>query len=199
MPVRASNNSVHHIRPSLRRGIRKLARVWANLEPVRIWNCWRKAEIMPLEWHSLFTPPTDALLAREYDELGSLIARVHPSPVMRMDALEYVYDVCGENEREALNSDEDGGPTGSRMLGQRQGIPSEHGAGNTVASPSIASLSPRREHSVDLNPLSPLRTGQDSQESRAFPVFSDSNPWDGVQCGQESPFFTDLVDLDPNS
>ena len=70
VPVRASNQPVHHIKTSLRRGIRKLARVWRSLEPVHIWYCWRKADIMPAAWHSLYQQPVEPILEREYQELG---------------------------------------------------------------------------------------------------------------------------------
>ena len=36
VPVQAPSGPVHVIKPSVRRGIRKVAQVWANLEPVRI-------------------------------------------------------------------------------------------------------------------------------------------------------------------
>ena len=36
VPVRPPGGQVHHIKHSLRRGFRKLAKVWANLESVHI-------------------------------------------------------------------------------------------------------------------------------------------------------------------
>ena len=46
LPVRPPYGHINQIKPSVSGGIRKLARVWQNVEPVHIFNCWRKAEIM---------------------------------------------------------------------------------------------------------------------------------------------------------
>ena len=141
VPLRPAGAQVHHIRPSLRRGIRKLSRVWAHQEPVHIWNCWRKAEIMPREWHSLYQTPLEPMLQREDDELAPLIERVHLNPVLRMNAVEFVHDVCGENEREAVNEEEDRIPTASRGSPQSPRSRRRLDPSSSVASP----LSPPRE------------------------------------------------------
>ena len=50
-------------------------------------------------------------LEAEYEELGQQIPRVHPEKEGRMNAMEYVHDVMGENERQALCSDEPSPPS----------------------------------------------------------------------------------------
>ena len=196
VPIGEPNAPVHHIRPKLRRGIRKLARVWANLEPVHIWNCWRKAEIMPPEWHSLYAGPPEPLLEREYEELGLLIPQVHRDPVMRMNAVEYVHDVCGENEREAVNSEEDRSPPASRdsPLSPPRGMRTE----SSSASPGSCSSQPR--FSPASAAASQNAMADELQESRVYLVHDESPPWDDIQCGQAHDLtFEDLVDLDLNT
>ena len=195
VPLRQANTPVHHIKASVRRGIRKLSRVWRDIEPIHIWNCWRKAEIVPREWYSLYDAPADALMEREYNELGALIGRVHHNPQRRMNAIEYVHDVCGENEREAVNEEEDRSPTVSQASSSRsRNVPAQV-TSTQLASPSIGSTACDLANAS--TPLSLGGRGYDSQESRTFFPAEDSSEWDDIQCGQDL-LFTDLVDLDLN-
>ena len=49
----------------------------------------------------------EGVLEREYLALQPLIEQVHPRRQNRLNAAEFVHDVLGEMEREAVNSDED--------------------------------------------------------------------------------------------
>ena len=74
----------------------------------------------------------------QYEELGPLIQQVHRNLQMRMNVHEYVHDVCVENEKEAVNSEEDRSPsTSSKSHKSLRGQP----RGTTlIASPSHASI-----------------------------------------------------------
>ena len=97
---------LHRIKPSYRRGIRHLAGIWREVGPRHITNCWRRAGIVPESW--MIGPGVkEGVLEREYLALQPLIEQVHPHRQNRLNAAEFVHDVPGEMEREAVNSDED--------------------------------------------------------------------------------------------
>ena len=56
-----------------------------------------------------------AILEMEYEALGQLIPTAHPERENRMNAMEYVHDVVGENERGALESDKPTPPSNPEM------------------------------------------------------------------------------------
>ena len=97
---------LHRIKPSYRRGIRHLARIWHAVQPRHIANCWRRAGIVP-ESRTVGPAVEEGILEREYEVLQPLIEQVHPHRRNRLNAAEFVHDVPGEMEREAVNSDED--------------------------------------------------------------------------------------------
>ena len=97
---------LHRLKPSYRRGIRNIARIWRDVEPVHITNCWRRAGIVPESWTATGFIE-EGLLQREYTMLQPLIEQVHPSRRNRLNAVEFVHDVPGEMEREDVNSDEE--------------------------------------------------------------------------------------------
>ena len=109
---------------------------------------------------------------------------------MRMNAVEYVHDVCGENEREAVNSEEDRSPTvsGSPMS------PSRRRTREPLPAASVGGQDARIEEQD-----SPNFVAQDSEESRVYPIEDPCSPWDDIECGQPpgSGFF-DLWDIDLN-
>ena len=199
LPVRPANGAINQIKPSVRRGIRKLARVWRNVEPVHIFNCWRKTEIMPSEWLSLYEAPSQALLQGEYEELGHLIASVHANPIRQMNALEYVHDVCGENEREPLRPEEDGSPSSSlesstiRQSTSGCAVP-QH---SIPAQATTAGSAPICTHQHE-TALSPSLTGRSTEESRIFHTDSHSQEWDDIQLAQDPDWMADFFDLDLN-
>ena len=47
VPMRDADAPLHTLKPSVRRGIRKLAKIWSEVEPVHIFNCSRKSDILP--------------------------------------------------------------------------------------------------------------------------------------------------------
>ena len=195
VPVAAPGGQVHHIKASLRRGIRKLSRVWANLEPIHIWNCWRKSGIMPQEWENLYAGQAVPSLEREYEDLTALIQQVHLNPQNRMNAREYVHDVCGENEREAINSEEDRTPPPSA---DSVNCPSDSpSVAPPMASPSQNSTG--RQPSLAAVDVSAQDFAPDSEESRVYPCDVESPLWDGIQCGQDDDLtFMDMLNLDLN-
>ena len=69
----------------------------------------------------------------EYEELGHLIATVHSNPILRMNALEYVHDVCGENEQGPLMSDEEASPSSSPSSATGHGSAPESAGGQGSA------------------------------------------------------------------
>ena len=91
VPIRDADAPLHTLKPSVRRGIRTLAKIWSEVAPVHIFNCWRKSDILPEAWRNLYDVPAVALPQREYEELAALIPVVHPEPVGQMNALEYVH------------------------------------------------------------------------------------------------------------
>ena len=97
---------LHKIKPSYTRGIRHIARIWADVQPVHITNCWRRAGIVPASWTAAPTVEEE-MLEREYVALQPLIEHVHPSRQNRFNAAEFVHDVPGEMEREDVNSDKE--------------------------------------------------------------------------------------------
>ena len=98
---------------------------------------------MPTKWHSLYASPTEPLLEWVYEELMALIQRAHINSMMRMNALEYVHDVCGEYEREAVNSVEDRTSTASRD--SPLSPHSWHTSGNLPSPASLSQVSTRRQ------------------------------------------------------
>ena len=94
---------LHRIKPSYRRGIRHVARIWNGVQPRHITNCWRRSGIVPEEWTATLAAE-EGVLEQEFQVLQPLIEQVHPSRVNRLNACEFVHDVLGEMEREAVNS-----------------------------------------------------------------------------------------------
>ena len=204
VPVRDAEAPLHTLKPSIRRGIRKLTKIWNEVEPVHIFNCWRKSDIIPQGWRNLYDVPAVALLQQEYEELGSLIPLVHPDGHFRMNALEYVHDVVGENEREALVPEEDITPAQSTDSPSGGISVSDNGSPGSLAvqyrspRPPRSPTSPAEVGSTGGSP--PHHTSQDgdSQESRALlfgsPAFSFS---DSIQCAQ-LPLDDPALDWDLN-
>ena len=62
----------------------------------------------------MYDAPATGMLQQEYDDLISL---VHPDSQNRMNALEYVHDVVGQNERKAVLPEEDITPPQSMEQG----------------------------------------------------------------------------------
>ena len=113
-----------------------------------------------------------------------------------MNALEYVHDVCGENEREPLKTEEGGSPSSSRESATWQGtrVDADVQQSNEAASMSAGSV---RMSTQLLQPaLSPVLTGHSSQESRIFPTASQSMEWDGIQPLQDPDCIVDFFVLD---
>ena len=105
-PEMTEDTPLHRIKPTYRRGIRHIAKIWSDVQPVHIMNCWRRAGIVPAAWTPT-TPADETLLEAEYIQLQPLIEQVHPSRRNRLNAVEFVHDVPGEMERENVNSDEE--------------------------------------------------------------------------------------------
>ena len=63
-----------------------------------------------------------AILQQEFNELGALIPFVHRDVAGRMNALEYVHDIMGENEREHVLPEDDitPPPSGSKQADEKQ-------------------------------------------------------------------------------
>ena len=104
-----------------------------------------------------------------------LIAQVHSNPVMRMNAVEYVRDVSGENECEALNHEEDASPPASRRSSVQQSrngaVPPPYRTGSmSVASTSM--------HQTLGSPTTFRGPAIDWQELRVFTLASPSYAWD---------------------
>ena len=114
-PVIGPDTSLAHIKPSIRRGIRHLSDIWSGVQPRHITACSRRAGIVPAAWTPTAINDADAL-EQEYVSLQPLIERVAPDPHRRMNAMEFVHDVVGENEREDVNSDE--GPSSTKTSPQ---------------------------------------------------------------------------------
>ena len=93
---------------------------------------------------------------------------------MRMNALDYVHDVCGENEREAVNSEEDRTPRASQdsPLSPPRGSRCE----SSFASPLPASSSVPSVASPGVE--SPNAVTNESQESRVYVLYDASPRWD---------------------
>ena len=134
--------------------------------------------------------PSVALLQREYEELATLIPVVHPEPVGRMNALEYVKDVVGENEREAVLPEEEISPPPSvhKEPDRRSISAHDETATNSIADDTASPLDGVPDPvvgSTDSPPRVVEDRDGDSQESRIFnfrsPTFSFS---DGVHCAQ---------------
>ena len=97
---------LHKIKPSCKRGIRHIAQIWADVQPVHITNGWRRAGIVPAYWTAAPTVE-EGMLEREYVALQPLIIHVHPSRQNRLNSAEFVHDILGEMEREDVNSDKE--------------------------------------------------------------------------------------------
>ena len=187
VPVRDAGAPLHTLKPSVRRGIRKLSKIWHEVELVHIFNCWRKSEIIPHSWRNLYDVPAVAMLQREYEELGSLIPLAHHDTHLRMNALEYVHDVVGENEREALLPEEDITPPQSidspdpAISVSDNGVPESYASQDQVPHPA----SPTVVGSTGGSPPHNQSRDGDSQESQHLffgsPAFSFS---DSIQCAQ---------------
>ena len=87
--------------------------------------------------------------------------------------------LCGENEREALNSGEDRSPPTSRD--SPLSPPRRTGSEASDASPSLGACS--GQPGIRDGDSSPNAVTNESQESRVYPVHDDSSPWDDIQCG----------------
>ena len=132
----------------------------------------------------MYDAPATGMLQQEYDDLISL---VHPDSQNRMNALEYVHDVVGQNERKAVLPEEDITPPQSidspdpAISVSDNGVPESYASqdqGPHPASPTVVGStggSPPHNQSRD----------GDSQESQHLffgsPAFSFS---DSIQCAQ---------------
>ena len=106
---------ISKVKPSTRSGVRKLHRIWGSIEAIHIHNCWIKADIIPRSWNrEAKASQAYGILEMEYE--SRLIPKVHPSRENRMNSMEFVHDIVGENERGALETDEPSPPSRPEIL-----------------------------------------------------------------------------------
>ena len=148
--VPAADAPLHRLKRSVRRGIKKLANIWSEIEPTHITNCWRRADIVPQHWCNTLPLGETSLLQQELEALGDLIPRAHPDPHTRMNAMEFIHDVTGENERDPLTLNEDVSPTNFDSSNENAGSP--------------ATLSNASHNSIESNPASDTSGNQNRHQ-----------------------------------